>query len=92
MTLSKILTIINIMGGTAAFCCLFLTMRNYILGRYMKNYIFLLFASMAMLVLGQFFTIVYEIETNWKLKLIGIYLWYKAIYFAWAIRFTSIKK
>lgn len=92
MTTSKILTIINIMGGAAAICCLFLTMRNYKLGRWMRNYIFLLFASMTLLVLGQFYTIVYEIESNWKLKLIGLYLWYKAIYFAWAIRFTSIKK
>lgn len=92
VTLVRILTIINIMSGTAAMYCLLLTMHNYVIGKWMKNYIFLLFATMALLVLSQFLMIVSDYEPYWQAKLIGLFLSYESIYFAWAIRFTSLKK
>lgn len=92
MTLSKILTIINIMGGMAAAYCLLLTIHHYLIGLRMAFYCFLLFATMCLLVFSQFYTIAAEVESNWKLKLIGVFLWAKTLYFTWAIRFSSLKK
>jgi hypothetical protein len=92
MKLSTIMTFINIMGGGLASYCLLLTMYRYIIARKMGNYMVALFVTMTLLILSQFYMIVHDIETDWKLKLIGLYMWAKAIYFSWAIRFSSIKK
>ena len=92
MTLSTILTITNIIGGGTAAYSLLLTTHNYIIGRKMGFYIFLLFATMSMLVFSQFYMLSYGIESNWRLKLIGVFYWGKAIYFSWAIRYSCIKK
>lgn len=92
MTLSQILTISNIVGGATAAYCLLLTLQHYMIGKKMAYYVFLLFATMSMLVFSQFYMLAFSIETNWRLKLIGLFLWSKAIYFAWAIRFSSLKK
>lgn len=92
MALSTAMTIINIMGGGTACYCLLLTMKCYVIPRKMSNYMVALFITMTLLILSQFYMIVFDVETNWKLKLIGVYMWAKAIYFAWAIRFSSLKK
>lgn len=80
------------MGAGAACYALLLTIHKYIIVRKMSNYMLALFFTMTLLILSQFYMIMNDVETNWKLKLIGTYMWAKAIYFAWAIRFSSIKK
>lgn len=92
MTLSTTLTLVNICGGSTAAYCLLLTMHHYQIGRFMAVYVFILFATMAMLVFNQFYIIIFDIESTWLLKLLALFLWCKSLYFAWAIRFSSLKK
>lgn len=90
--LSEMLTIINIVGASTAGYCLLLTMLHYHIGNRMAFYCLMLFMTMTMMLFNQFYLIIFDIEYSWKLKLLAMFLWCKAVYFAWAIRFSSLKK
>jgi ABC-type transport system involved in cytochrome c biogenesis permease subunit len=80
------------LGAISAFISLLITMTRYSIGRFMAVYIFFLFISMVLLMFTQFYAITVGFEPNWKFKTVSVFWWVKALYFSWAIRFSSLKK
>lgn len=85
------LAFINIAGGLFAIGMLLHVAINYIIAPRMSMYLFLTIVAMAYLVVSQTYTLT-EPQGLTKLKIASIFWWGKTVYFAWALRFTSIKK
>ena len=90
--LSQIITYLNILGSVVTAIALARTLRLYVITPRMGFYIFLAFGSMVLIFLVQLHELLEKHVPDWKTKLVSLGYWLKALYFAWAIRFQSLKK
>lgn len=81
---------LNIFGGMITLIALMETNRRYIVAPRMLFYIFLCVVSMFFLIFTQVNALTWE--GDWRLKLGSLFWWAHTLYFAWAIRFSSLKK
>jgi hypothetical protein len=94
MTLSIILIWINIIGCIFTSICLVVTVWHYHIGPRMAIYVVLNLASIFLLLCLSVYTLTRPpmMQSTWVYKLPLTFWWVKTLYFAWAIRFSSIKK
>lgn len=93
MSFSTIITWINLSGAAVAAHALFNVYRRYVIAKRMQIYLFMTIAAMTVLMLTQVILLVREeIDLDWRIKLATVIWWLKKLYFAYAIRFSSLKK
>ena len=86
-----ILTGINILGALIAILTLLNTAKNYVLAPKMGIYAFIRGAGMFALIFLQLYSLATP-AGDWILKAGLFYWWGSVIYWAWAVRFSSIRK
>lgn len=85
------MTGINIIGAMTALMILHNTLKRYLLPIKMKWYAFIRGAGMVALILMQFYNLTNP-GLNWIVNTGVVYWWGAVIYWAWAIRYSSLKK
>jgi L-cystine uptake protein TcyP (sodium:dicarboxylate symporter family) len=92
MSISQIITIINIVMAVVVISALLKTMKNYRVTLHTSIFIFLTFASMVAFCLAQVYLLTEQIQTDWRVRIFSWFWVAKSLYYAWYIRFSALKK